>query len=359
MAAAAQPAKPAAAVSSRALTGVTCPRTTSCWAVGDQTTAGVTRTLSEQWNGTRWSTKASPSVAGSAGTFLHGVSCSTRLNCWAIGSAKLGSTKQRPIAEHWNGRKWSLRLLPEPAGMVADDLWGVWWHAATQCWAVGAAARQAGGGAERPLAEHWTGKKWSVVPTRASGGFSNLLAVDCRLNTSCWAVGAGSAAGAGGGLAEHWNGRRWSVAATPSTGGGLAGVWCPGLRCLATGNSGFPTAIAERWNGRKWSLTPIPPLPPGALSTLPGVSCATSISCFAVGFANVQTLVEHWQGSKWVRVKSPNPAGAGSAALHAVFCMSPKACWAVGESDGQASASPASALAEHWNGRRWSIVPTR
>jgi hypothetical protein len=226
-------------------------------------------------------------------------------------------------------------VLPEPAGLAADDLRGVWCPGATRCWAVGSAAQQVDA-APRPLAEHWTGKKWSVVPTRASGGFSNLDGVFCRLDTDCW-----------------------SLAATPSgTGGGLISVWCPGTDCFATGISGFPSAIAERWNGSKWSLIPTAPLPVGAISDLPGVSCATSASCFAVGSVNAQTLIEHWQGSKWVRLKSPNPVGAGSAELRGVFCLSTAACWAVGASDKQAFTGPASTLAEHWNGTRWSIVTT-
>lgn len=351
--AAAPPAGPAATPTGRALNGVTCPRVTSCWAVGDQTASGVTRTLIEHWNGRKWSLKSSPSVAGSADTLLSGVSCSARLNCWAVGRATLGATRQEPIAEHWNGRRWSLTVLPEPAGLAADVLFGVWCPGATRCWATGSAARQAGA-VSRPLAEHWTGRKWSVVPTRAAAGSLNLVAVFCRTDANCWAVGAGFLRG----LAEHWNGRRWAVAPTPSTGGGLAGVWCPGTDCLATGNSGFPSAIAERWNGRKWSATPTAALPSGTLSALPGVSCATSINCFAVGVANVRPLIEHWRGSKWVRVISPIPAGAKSAALRAVFCLSKAACWAVGASATQKFNGPDSTLAEHWNGMRWSIVRT-
>jgi hypothetical protein len=93
----------------------------------------------------------------------------------------------------------------------------------------------------------------------------------------------------------------------------------------------------------------------GTISTLPGVSCATSISCFAVGLANIQTLIERWQGSKWVQVTSPNPTGATSSSLHAVFCLSPAACWAVGRFT---KTGPDISLAEYWNGRRWSIVQT-
>jgi hypothetical protein len=346
--AAASHAQPAAPPPSRGLFGVTCPRVTSCWAVGEQATGTVTRTLIEHWNGRKWSLKASPSVRGAVATELLGVSCSARLNCWAVGAATLSATRQEPVAEHWNGRAWSLRVLPEPKGLAGDGLRAVWCPGATRCWAVGFAARHSSG-PPRPLAEHWTGRRWSVVPTRAAGAFSNLNGVFCRRDTNCWAVGAGGS-GAGSGIAEHWNGRRWSLAPTPSgTGGGLLGVWCPGTDCFATGLSGFPSAIAERWNGRKWSLTRTAMLPLGTISSLDGVSCPRSASCFAVGAANKLPLIEHWQGSKWVLVKSPKPA----AQLRSVFCLSSRACWAVGTTAGELAT-----LAEHWNGSRWSIVPT-
>ena len=350
----ARPAGSAAEAHGRVFNGVACPRVTSCWAVGQQTASGVTRSLIEHWNGRKWSEKASPSVAGSAETFLSEVSCSERLNCWAVGGASLGTRRQEPIAEHWNGRKWSLTVLPEPAGMAADGLAGVWCADPAGCWAVGSAARSAGGASPRPLAEHWNGRRWSVVATRASGSFGHLVGVFCRRDADCWAVGGVAA----GGLAEHWNGRRWSLAATPSTGGFLASVWCPGAECLATGDSGYPSAIVERWNGRKWSLTPTAPLPPGTSSDLLGLTCATAFNCFGVGIENTQTLIEHWRGSKWARVKTPNPARAALAELRAVSCPSPAACWAVGSTGTQGFTGRGSTLAEHWNGRRWSIVRT-
>jgi hypothetical protein len=344
----------------RSLVGVACPRNISCWAVGNQVASRVTRTLIEHWNGRKWSLSASPSVRGSSGTFLSGVSCSGRLNCWAVGDATLRSAKQEPIAEHWNGRKWSLTVLPEPAGLAADSLLGIWCPGPPRCWAVGIAERRLGAARLQPLAEHWNGRNWSVVPAPASGSFSDLLAVFCRRDTNCWAVGVGAT----GGLAEHWNGRRWSFVATPATRGGLQGVWCPSTDCFAAGTSSgpnpgsAPSTVAERWDGRRWSITPTAPLPNVFLRILQGVSCATSVNCFTVGLVGVHALIEHWQGSKWVRVKSPSPAGEQSAELHGVFCLSPAACWAVGASAKIAFTGPYRTLAEHWNGRRWSIVPS-
>jgi hypothetical protein len=350
-------ASPRTASTSRALQGVACVSARSCWAVGAATTGTTTRTLIEHWNGSKWSVVASPSVRSSSGTFLKEVSCTGPSDCWAVGRAVVGTTKQEPIAEHWNGRRWSLIVLPEPAGRLADELRGVSCLTATRCWAVGFSERVAFSPA-LPLAEHWTGKRWFVVRTAKIAIFTGLDAVSCRQDTNCWAVGFGPV----GTLAEHWNGRKWSIVVTPrGTGGALGGVSCPGSDCLAVGNDGSESALAERWNGARWSVTPVPSLSKGGsvISVLFGVSCVSSSDCFGVGYVAVvrpATLVLRWQGSKWVLVKSPNPAGSADAQLQAASCVSERACWAVGSQ--ARTGSGGRTLAEHWNGRSWSIVGT-
>src|SRR5262249_9465555 len=62
---------------------------------------------------------------------------------------------------------------------------------------------------------------------------------------------------------------------------------------------------------------------------------------------------EHWDGTKWSVVPSPDPGAAGNH-LYAVDAVSPNDVWAVGqELTGQV---PDLGLVEHWNGLRWSVV---
>jgi hypothetical protein len=70
-------------------------------------------------------------------------------------------------------------------------------------------------------------------------------------------------------------------------------------------------------------------------------------------------LAEHRSGSTWTRVPVPQPAGQ-QALLNAVDDLSPGNAWAVGTSfSGGVGASPGGlTLIEHWNGTRWSIVPS-
>jgi len=65
------------------------------------------------------------------------------------------------------------------------------------------------------------------------------------------------------------------------------------------------------------------------------------------GATKGQPLVEHWDGVRWTVVPSPNPGGG---ALTGVAVVSSRDVWAVGNSRGQP-------LIEHWDGVRWTIVP--
>jgi hypothetical protein len=84
-----------------------------------------------------------PSPKGASNGNLASVSCRSA-KCEAVGSTSLG-----PLAERWNGARWSLQPAPSPVagtGLLA----GVACMSATACIAVGSA-----GGA--PLAEAYSG----------------------------------------------------------------------------------------------------------------------------------------------------------------------------------------------------------
>jgi hypothetical protein len=67
------------------------------------------------------------------------------------------------------------------------------------------------------------------------------------------------------------------------------------------------------------------------------------------------TLIEHWNGAHWEAVDGDNPGRAGNH-LYAIAARGDDDAWAVGQcNDG---AAPDRELIEHWNGRRWSSVPT-
>ena len=80
-------------------TSTACPasRRTACTAVGvSGNSSGVTSTLIESWNGTRWSVVPSPSP-GTGGNDLYGVSCVSATACTAVGFYHTAAeTRRRP-----------------------------------------------------------------------------------------------------------------------------------------------------------------------------------------------------------------------------------------------------------------------
>jgi hypothetical protein len=299
----------------------------------------------------RWSIV--PSATPSRGGGLEGVSCVSATDCTAV-----GDRDHLTLVEHWNGTVWSIVPSPSASGSSASGsrssgLDAVSCVSATDCTAVGAPG--AGVGADGTLVEHWNGKKWSIIQSKRAKSTA-LSGASCVSATDCAAVG-GNATGV---LVEHWNGKKWSVTPSPNRAGGdgtLEDVWCVSARdCISVGYdfSDGGSTLVEHWNGAAWSITPSPN--PAGSHTVPilfGVSCVTAVDCTAVGGYGVDrnsTLVEHWNGNKWSIVPSPNPAGGGT--LRGVSCVSARDCTAVGfvGADGKAI------LLEHWSGKKWSII---
>jgi hypothetical protein len=99
-------------------------------------------------------------------------------------------------------------------------------------------------------------------------------------------------------------------------------------------------------------------------STLNSVSATGPGEAWAVGtFMDTKALdhplAEHRSGSAWTRVPVPQPAGQ-QALLNAVDDLSPGNAWAVGTSfsGGAGTTGDGPTLIEHWNGTKWSIVPS-
>src|SRR5436190_1284096 len=155
----------------------------------------------------------------------------------------------------------------------------------------------------------------------------------------------------------------WSIEHTPNPTGGsnsdLSGVSCPSTRaCTAVGGYNKGTtfvALAERWNGTKWSIKHTPKPTGSSNSALSGVSCTSARACIAVGSYNNGTtlvaLAERWNGTKWSIQHTPKPTGGSNIGLRGVSCVSARACMAVGSYN---NGTTSVALAERWNGTKWA-----
>ncbi|HEY3946436.1 MAG TPA: hypothetical protein VGL78_14510 [Solirubrobacteraceae bacterium] len=225
------PLNPAGA-SGSALRGVSCISARACTAVGDYTNAGVDQTLVQRWNGKVWAIKRTPNPSGANLSVLNAVTCTSRSACTAVGTSRNGSAVYTTLTERWNGTKWSINPSPNPAGSQHAELDSVSCTAAGGCIAVGSYQKKPSH--SRTLAERWNGKKWSIQhtvnPTTDPNKF--LLGVSCTSRSACTAVGYTSGPIVWQAtLVEHWNGSKWSVERSPHPG---TDSQLHGLSCVST-----------------------------------------------------------------------------------------------------------------------------
>jgi hypothetical protein len=426
---------------SSALNSVSCVGT-GCVAVGESFDKnGNPLPLAESRAGSTWQLDALPTPTNAVATLVSSVSCSSAEACTLVGNY-LTNTQQLGLAERWNGFAWSQETVPSPAGRPFVALAGVSCPSASACFAVGGAASNTASG---PLAESWNGSKWSVQSTPAQpGGF--LGSVSCATSTSCNDVGApglasspsvimqahpsalprpgllagapqvsslGAAAAAKAAraplaspsvptnstfpsssvayrpaasvrelenapaqpaasltLAEHWNGSAWSIQPTPGFTGAaftqVIGVGCGSANaCFASGfyadnSTGDTLPLVEKYNGTQWTIQPVPAPAGAVVSRVFDVSCTSANACTAVGESFVGltevAFADRWNGSTWTLQHVPGLTGLGTA-LGSVSCTAVAACTAVGATlnDRAGTLAP---LAEFWNGSAWAIQPT-
>lgn len=173
------------------MSSVSCTSTVFCLATGY---AGDGRTaasliVAERWNGRSWRTIA---IQRPGRTSAADVACVGASTCVAVGSHQVtrnGQDLTQAVAWQYTGgalrlRDTAARPFPETA------LSSVSCFAADNCTAVGV-ERKIG----RPLAEHWNGKRWTWVgalpePARAADESGVALSgVSCPAPRSCVAVG--------------------------------------------------------------------------------------------------------------------------------------------------------------------------
>lgn len=100
----------------------------NAWAVG-VTNVGPTQTLIEHWNGATWSVVSSPNGGGSgtnANNGLNGVAAVSATNIWAVGFFTDPTTGfEQTLTEHFDGTRWSIIASPDATTNGQNTLNGV------------------------------------------------------------------------------------------------------------------------------------------------------------------------------------------------------------------------------------------
>jgi hypothetical protein len=352
------------------LTGVACPTSKECVAVGRFDTPTFAAPIAETRRFGTWSIQAVPWPANTGGAWLTAIACPAADLCIAVGNYSFGGGAEvdpnvLPFADEWNGTTWTmLPAVSIPPNQLDAFLNGIACISVTSCVAVGYTDNGAG---DSVLIEAWNGATWSAQPATVSTDALDprLASVSCASGTLCFASGyEGHTQGPQTALVEGWNGSTWSVQPAPSSyQGDLTGVSCAStVFCMATGdilNAGpgiGPSAL--EWNGASWSLVATPG-PAGNANTLGAVSCFSSSMCMAVG-GSATNRAEVWNGVAWSMLTAPPVPSALSTELLAVVCPQLSVCTAVGMANQPDIVSFLSwrTVAELWEQQQWRIQTT-
>ena len=296
--------------------------------------------------------------------FSFGIAAVTDTDVWSVGYGLQGGLNE-VITQHWDGSTWST----VPAQMPPQDPYsffqGVVALSSRNVWAVGNSL-DSDGVLESNLVEHWDGTSWQIVLSPNVNLRDNVLnAVSAVSPHDIWAVGVTDTPSGPHRLLPlvlHWDGTAWAIVPTQATGGAnliavkaIASddVWAVGEQQVTTGHTVTTTTYIQHWNGTSWSIVPSPN-GPATDNSLRGVSGAASNDVWAVGvtgpsFTDNGALAMHWDGAAWTIV--PTAPTSGGDPLFAVLAVTPKNVWAVGAIAG-------APLTERWNGTAWSIFPT-
>ena len=170
------------------MSGVSCTAPTACTAVGYYQTSSSSSTyiaLIERWNGSTWAIPPNP--ASSSDGYLNGVSCQTVSTCIAVGrdSKSPGHRFGGPISEKWNGTSWTLKASP----LLGTDQFRAGAFNAVSCASASSCEAVAGTGGGFAL-ERWNGSAWTLqTAPQTPGLFDAMLGISCTAANACTAVG--------------------------------------------------------------------------------------------------------------------------------------------------------------------------
>ena len=267
---------------------VSCPTTTSCFAVGGAVDGARNVAALARWDGVRWR-DASPDLPSGLGV-LSSISCPNAEFCMATGDPQF--TNVPSVAVAWNGLVWT-NVAPTVVARLLD----VDCTASDDCTAVGSAPSAS---VTIAATMHWDGALWTSTSPAPVSQAHELRSVSCHARSSCIAVGYRLAGSRWSTLIEQTSGSSWALVTHPRSSGSwfLRGVSCwSATGCLAVGfgsaiGAAVYSPLALRFNGVVWIQLPGVPVPytTGSGAEWHAVDCtATACGALTFGHPNLQT----------------------------------------------------------------------
>ena len=283
-----------------AVTSMSCPSASRCFAGGNYSDGG-NRAMVLTWSSAAgWSVRKAPLPAGASpnpDAAVGGMSCPSVTWCTGVGQYSDADGNEDPLLLRRTGGTWTAKAAPvrPPDGQhLTAGLTTVACPSTSRCFAGGWQYDSAG--QPVPLMLTWFAGRWmamkvplpvgaAVEPSASIGGIS------CSTTAQCVAVGHY----VGGrenqqGFILTWSGTSWTArkAPLPSDAGGnpwteLDAVSCPATsRCVAGG--AYETAASQSlgmlltWSGKTWTAATAP----AAAYRVSGISCPSLAKCVAV-----------------------------------------------------------------------------
>lgn len=308
-------------------------------------------------------------LSGDESTDFYDVTATSRTDAWAVGRKMDASWATTPVAEHWDGTRWSGVPLAAAGGRAAqleavaasgpNDVWAAGTYTDIEVGAVSSAATRKPGG-----------RRAGRLPDTLLDRLPDTLADRLR-------EGSALPEPTGSIMLQHWDGTRWKPVTRPAPAEGSIrfvlemksvgadSVWLTTLDWNPTADPADPAAAysgqLEHWDGRTWSRTALPQAPDGRqvepfaiAGTAPDdvwVSAQTDVD-------GVSTpLLHHFDGRRWTvkTVPAPYAYGPGWVANHLVSTRRGTVHVFGKTNDPQV---PSGLLATRWDGRAWRQIPT-
>lgn len=274
----------------------------SCSSAGRCLAGGYYRTVESDGAGmlltrsaSKWSAGQVPAVpSGSTSTSVTGMSCPSSISCTAVGDYSPSSGSEHGLLLRWSGKWWTATRAPVPASGEIVQLNAVSCPAVTRCIAVG--SQQPFAGSLRPLLLARSGGTWKVVSVSLPHGAAAapdayLDAVSCPAVARCVAVGSYTdSSGDRQGMLLSWSGKSWTARQAPLPAGAAASpsvslnaVSCPdSSRCTAGGSyensAAAPLGLLLTWSGTAWTAASAP----AAAYSVQALSCPSATRCLAL-----------------------------------------------------------------------------
>ena len=258
------------------LRGVTAIAPNDVWAVGYYWVGDNNATLAMHWDGTQWTIVTTPNT--NRETSFFAVDALANNDVWAVG--EYWDNGAHTFTAHWDGAHWNPVYGPN-LNTLDDDLYAVVAIAPNDVWAVGDKIPSGVNQFDQTLTLHWDGTQWVNVPSPNIDPRNHYLwGITATASNDVWAVGEHWINNGFDEepLALHWDGAAWSIVPMPQIHSDSilrAAHAFTARNVWAVGDYGYRFPQTRHYSDVCSSPTPTPT----ATSTPPGPTPTATPSC--------------------------------------------------------------------------------